>query len=88
VDVITLAKTDLKAGQTLDGIGWYMTYGQCENSDVVREQNLLPMGLAEGCVLKRDVSRDTALTYDDVILPEGRLCDRLRDEQNAHFALA
>jgi predicted homoserine dehydrogenase-like protein len=44
------------------------------------------MGLAEGCVLKRDVSRDTALTYDDVILPEGRLCDRLRDEQNAHFA--
>jgi predicted homoserine dehydrogenase-like protein len=86
VDVITLAKTDLKAGQTLDGIGWYMTYGQCENADVVRAQNLLPMGLAEGCVLKRDVSRDHPLTYDDVILPEGRLCDRLRDEQNAHFS--
>ena len=86
VDVITLAKTDLKAGQTLDGIGWYMTYGQCENSNVVREQNLLPMGLAEGCVLKHDVSRDHPLTYDDVILPEGRLCDRLRAEQNAHFS--
>jgi len=25
------------------------------------------------------------LTYDDVELPEGRLCDKLRAEQNAYF---
>ncbi|MDZ8239555.1 MAG: NAD(P)H-dependent oxidoreductase [Nostoc sp. SerVER01] len=86
VDVITTAKIDLKAGETLDGIGYYMTYGQCENSDIVQQQNLLPIGLAEGCRLKRDISKDQVLTYDDVELPEGRLCDRLRAEQNSYFA--
>ncbi|AKG23273.1 NAD(P)H-dependent oxidoreductase [Calothrix sp. 336/3] len=88
VDVVTTAKIDLKAGETLDGIGYYMTYGQCENSDIVQQQNLLPMGLAEGCRLKRDVPKDQVLTYDDVELPEGRLCDKLRAEQNAYFAPA
>ena len=86
VDVVATAKIDLKAGDVLDGIGYYMTYGQCENSNEVRAQNLLPMGLAEGCRLKRDLSKDQVLTYADVELPPGRLCDRLRAEQNAHFA--
>jgi predicted homoserine dehydrogenase-like protein len=86
VDVITTAKIDLKAGETLDGIGYYMTYGQCENSPIVQEQNLLPIGLAEGCRLKRDIPKDQVLTYDDVYLPEGRLCDQLRSEQNTYFA--
>ncbi|MBW4486469.1 MAG: Gfo/Idh/MocA family oxidoreductase [Trichocoleus desertorum ATA4-8-CV12] len=87
VDVVTTAKIDLKAGETLDGIGFYMTYGQCENSDVTQAQNLLPMGLAEGCRLKRDVPKDQVLTYDDVELPRGRLCDKLRTEQGAHFGM-
>ncbi|MBL1201674.1 MAG: NAD(P)-dependent oxidoreductase [Nostoc sp. GBBB01] len=86
VDVVTTAKIDLKAGEILDGIGYYMTYGQCENSDIVQQQNLLPIGLAEGCRLKRDIPRDRVLTYDDVELPEGRLCDQLRAEQNKYFA--
>ncbi|MEA5513210.1 NAD(P)H-dependent oxidoreductase [Nodularia sp. UHCC 0506] len=86
VDVITTAKINLKAGETLDGIGYYMTYGQCENSATVQEQKLLPIGLAEGCRLKRDIPQDQVLTYDDVELPEGRLCDQLRAEQNTHFA--
>lgn len=86
VDVVTTAKINLKAGETLDGIGYYMTYGQCENSDIAQKQNLLPIGLAEGCRLKRDISKDEVLTYDDVELPVGRLCDKLRAEQKAHFA--
>lgn len=85
VDVVATAKTDLKAGNTIDGIGWYMTYGQAENADVVFGDRLLPMGLAEGCVLKRDVRKDQVLTYDDVELPAGRLCDQLRSEQNQLF---
>jgi predicted homoserine dehydrogenase-like protein len=85
VDVITLAKTDLKAGDTLDAIGGYMTYGQCENYPVSRAQNLLPQGLAEGCILKRDMHKDAAVTYDDVEVPKGRLCDRLRAEQDLLF---
>ncbi len=86
VDVVTTAKIDLKAGETLDGIGYYMTYGQCENSPIAQQQNLLPIGLAEGCRLKRDISKDQVLTYEDVELPEGRLCDQLRTEQNTYFA--
>ena len=85
VEVVATAKTDLKAGDVLDGIGWYMTYGEAENADVVRAERLLPMGVAEGCKLARDVPKDATLTYDDVQLPEGRLVDRLRSEQNAHF---
>ncbi len=86
VDVVTTAKINLRAGETLDGIGYYMTYGQCENSQITREQNLLPIGLAEGCRLKRDIAKDQVLTYDDVELPVGRLSDKLRAEQNAYFA--
>ena len=86
VDVITTAKTDLKANQVLDGIGYYMTYGQCENHATARAQNLLPIGLAEGCRLKRDIPRDEALTYDDVEVPEGRLSDKLRAEQDVYFS--
>lgn len=85
VDVITTAKTDLKAGETLDGLGGYKTYGQCDNADVVMAQKLLPMGLAEGCRLKRDVVQDQVLTYDDVELPQGRLAHQLRAEQDRHF---
>jgi predicted homoserine dehydrogenase-like protein len=86
IDVVATAKIDLKAGETLDGIGYYMTYGQCEKSEIVQAQNLLPMGLAEGCRLKRDIPRDQILTYNDVALPAGRLCDQLRAEQTTKFS--
>jgi predicted homoserine dehydrogenase-like protein len=85
VDVVATAKIDLKTGEKLDGIGFYMTYGQCENADTVQSERLLPMGLAEGCRLKRDIHVDEVITYEDVELPEGRLCDKLRDEQNSYF---
>ncbi|QXV64843.1 NAD(P)-dependent oxidoreductase [Mucilaginibacter sp. 21P] len=85
VEVVAAAKIDLKAGDVIDGIGHYMTYGLCENADTAEMENLLPIGVAEDCILKRDVSKDTVLTYDDVILPEGRTIDRLRAEQRAYF---
>jgi predicted homoserine dehydrogenase-like protein len=87
VEVVAQAKIDLKAGQTLDGIGEYMTYGVAENADAVAQEGLLPMGLAEGCKLRRDVAKDTALRRADVVLPEGRLIDRLRKEQDRMFDL-
>lgn len=86
VEVITTAKTDLSAGTTLDGIGGYHTYGQAESADVAAAQNLLPMGLSEGCRLKRDVRKDQIITSDDVDLPPGRLCDKLRTEQNQRYS--
>lgn len=85
VEVIATAKTDLKAGETIDGIGYFMTYGECENADVAASEGLLPIGLAEGCILRRDIPKDEALKYDDVEFPETRLIDQLRAEQDALF---
>ncbi len=85
VDVIAAAKRDLRTGETIDAPGGYMTYGLCENIDAAREQRLLPIGLAEGCRLVRDVSKDAAITADDVEVPAGRLIDRLRAEQERVF---
>ena len=86
VDVVATAKIDLTANEVLDGLGFYMTYGQAEASDVCEAEALLPIGLAEGARLKRDVPKDAVLTLADVDLPDGRLCDRLRREQSAAFA--
>jgi predicted homoserine dehydrogenase-like protein len=85
VDVVAAAKRDLKAGEVLDGLGQYMTYGLCENAQVVHTERLLPIGLAEGCCLRRNVTRDQVLSYQDVELPRGRLCDQLRLEQDTLF---
>jgi predicted homoserine dehydrogenase-like protein len=81
VEVVTTAKRDLSAGTTLDGLGGYDTYGQAETADATATGRLLPMGVAEGCVLVRDVRRDEVLSYDDVLLPPDRLVDELRAEQ-------
>ncbi len=84
-DVITTAKTNLEKNQKLDGIGGFSCYGQLENSDICRKENLLPMGLSAECTLKRAIKKDSPVTYDDVILPENRLSDKLRAEQNVYF---
>jgi predicted homoserine dehydrogenase-like protein len=81
VDVVAAAKTDLRRGDTIDGIGGFKTYGLCEDSVIAVGERLLPMGLAEGCTLVRDVKKDALLTYDDVTVPEGRLSDALRNRQ-------
>ena len=41
-----------------------------KTAEITSGQNLLPMGLAEGCVLKRDIAKDQVITYADVTLPE------------------
>jgi predicted homoserine dehydrogenase-like protein len=83
VEVVTTAKQDLRAGTVLDGLGGYSTYGQAERADLTAAENLLPMGVAEGCRLRVDLPRDQVLSYADVELPPGRLVDRLRTEQAA-----
>ena len=58
VEVVTTAKRDLTAGKVLDGLGGYDTYGEAERADVTAADDLLPMGVAEGCTLRRDVAKD------------------------------
>lgn len=86
VGVIAVAKQDLKAGQTLDGIGGFDTFGQAENMAAIRSEDLLPMGLAEGCIVTRDIGKDTALTFTDVKTPENRAIDAKYTEMLNTFA--
>lgn len=84
-DSITYAKRDLKAGERLDGMGGFTGYGLVERYSICRAENYLPMAISLDCVLKRDIAKDQPITYADVTLPAGRLCDRLRDEQVKRF---
>src|SRR5208283_701522 len=65
VEVCAVAKRDLKAGETLDEYGMYMTYGEAVNVEEMSAQRYLPEGLVEGCRLKRDIARDQPLSYAD-----------------------
>ena len=86
VDVVTTAKVDIKKDQVIDGLGGYLTYGLCENAEIVIRENLLPMGLAEGCRAAKDIPKDSVIRYSDVTLPDSRLSDQLRCEQNNLFS--
>ncbi|WP_345771120.1 NAD(P)H-dependent oxidoreductase [Geodermatophilus normandii] len=85
VDVVTMAKTDLSAGTVLDRPGGYHYYGEAERSATTHRDRLLPLGLAEGVRLRRDVAKDEVIAYADVEIPPGRLVDRLRAEQDERF---
>jgi len=87
-EVVTVAKRDLKAGERLDGIGGFCTYGLVDNAPAARAIRALPIGLSEGRVLCRDVPRDQVLSFDDVeALPCG-IADTLWQEQNAQWPVA
>jgi predicted homoserine dehydrogenase-like protein len=85
-DTLTVAKRDLKEGELLDGMGGFTCYGLVDTHEICRAETLLPMALSQGCRLKRNISKDQTITYADVELPPSRLCDKLRSEQDAHFA--
>ena len=68
-----------------DGPGGFNSYSLLENYAVSKAQDLLPMGVSEGCTLLNDLAKDTPIRYADVALPKDRLVDRLRAQQDAHF---
>ena len=84
-EVVTIAKRDLKAGERLDGIGGFCSYGLIDNASTARAQGALPIGLSEGCVLRRNISKDTALSFDDVDAPAGGVAEVLWREQNERW---
>jgi predicted homoserine dehydrogenase-like protein len=85
-DTVAVAKRDLKAGEHLDGMGGFTCYGLVDRYETCRAEDGLPMALSVDCRLRRDIPKDQVVRYQDVELPAGRLCDRLRAEQTAYFA--
>ena len=87
-EVVSVAKRDLKAGERLDGVGGFCTYGLIDNASTARGMNALPISLSEGCILRRDIAKDAVIGVDDVeALPEGIAC-ALWQEQNARWPIA
>ena len=65
-NVYAYAKRNLKAGEALDGIGGYNAYGLIENCPPINEDGGLPICLAEGVVLRRDIRKDERIQLTDV----------------------
>ena len=88
-EVLATAKRDLKAGERLDGIGGFCTYGLIDNSRTARVENALPIALSEGCVMRRNVAKDATLSLNDVDEPRrDALVTSLWREQNQQWPVA
>jgi predicted homoserine dehydrogenase-like protein len=66
--VASVAKRDLKAGETLDGEGGFTVWGKALPID--RARHALPIGLAHGVTLRKDVTAGAILTMDDADLKD------------------
>lgn len=86
VGVIALAKKDLEPGDVVDELGGYEVYGMLENIETIRQEGLIPIGLAIGGKVNKKIAKDQPITFADIDRPEGRLIDILYDEQEAFFA--
>ena len=70
-DVVATAKRDLTAGETLDGEGGYCVWGKLTTATRSLAISALPIGLAQGVRLVRDVPMGEIVTYGDVELGAG-----------------
>jgi len=86
-EVVSMAKRDLKAGDILDGIGGFTCFGLIDAAEAARAAEALPIGLAEGCHLVRDVPRGQVITAEDVRQPEAGVGARLWKEQRDLFSV-
>jgi len=86
-DSIAYAKRDLGAGELLDGMGGFTCYGLVERYEICAAADYLPIAISTDCRLRRNVAKDEPLTYNDVELPNDRICDRLRAEQRQRFPI-
>ena len=79
-DCVAIAKRDLKQGEVLDGEGGYTVSGGLRPAKASVAAGYLPLGLAQNVALKRDITDNTAMTWDDVEMGEETGALRLRRE--------
>ncbi len=80
-ECIAIAKRSLRAGETLDAIGEFCYRGSIDTVAAARRENLLPLGLARGGVLRRDVGVGEPIRYDDLDhLPDTALVAMRREQ--------
>ncbi|MDC3025686.1 SAF domain-containing protein [Candidatus Pelagibacter sp.] len=67
-DVGAVAKKDLKAGEKLDGEGGFCARGKLISSQKSKEDGILPLGLTDNAIVKRNIKRDELIKLSDVDL--------------------
>jgi predicted homoserine dehydrogenase-like protein len=82
-EAITIAKRDLKAGETIDGIGGYCVYGSFETYEIAKKENCVPIGVInKKTKVIKDVRKGEAITYDALNFEKTSSIYRLRKEQD------
>lgn len=84
-DVVTTAKRDLRAGETLDGEGGFTVYGKLRPASFSLEHEALPLGLAHSAKLVRDVPKDRSVSWSDVDVDASLSAVKVRRELEAEF---
>jgi predicted homoserine dehydrogenase-like protein len=84
-DAVATAKRDLKAGEVLDGEGGYTVYGKLMPAASSLAGGALPVGLAHGVKLTRNVAAGTVIGWADVAADERDSAVALRREMEALF---
>jgi predicted homoserine dehydrogenase-like protein len=82
-DVVAVAKRPLRAGEILDGEGGACVWGKCIPAARSRALEALPIGLAHGIRLLRDVPEGTILTLADAPPDPAGEAARIRAEMVA-----
>ncbi|RIA45432.1 NAD(P)H-dependent oxidoreductase [Dichotomicrobium thermohalophilum] len=78
-NVAAVAKRDLAAGEMLDGEGGYTVWGKLVPADAGASADVLPIGLAHGIPLVRNVSEGEILTFSDVKIPDDEVIGIYRE---------
>lgn len=87
-DVVATAKRALKAGEVLDGEGGATVWGKQTPAETSLAKGCLPLGLAHGMKLKRDVAEGAAVGWADVAIDETAPAVRIRREMEREFGPA
>ena len=83
-DTVTIAKRDIKKGETLDGIGSEKVFGKLTSHTRSMTEDLLPIGLiTPKTVAKVDIPKDTLIDMTMVEIDERATITRLRRRQNS-----
>lgn len=85
-ECITVAKKDLKAGENIDGIGGYTTYGSIATAEDTRRNNYVLYGLVnKNAKMLKDVKKGELLTYDTVQIDTSTQLYSVRKEQDSIY---
>ena len=82
---VLMADNALRQGEVLDGEGGFCVFGKQVAAERSLADGFLPLGLAHGVRLKRDIAEGEPLTWSDVAYDAGDSAVRVRREMEAAF---